>query len=201
MSRRRVAGGVALCLAVSALAACSLFDDDKEPEPVTTRIPNEPPADAELVCGMDRASVETAVGYQVGRVEGSLDAVEGCLVWPVEGTFPGDWVLAASVIDAESDEAVTSRGAIEGTAAADGKRPPDVRYDDVLGGAWRFELGTTEATRRAGASSVVFAGDRVVALTSVVNAEGRDAPTDLRALSLQVTVSQGLAPDPGPGRD
>ncbi len=194
MRRHRVVGAAAALLATCALAGCSLFDD-KEPGPVTTRIPSEAPAGADLMCGMDPASVETAVGYPVDRVEGSLENGT-CTLWPVEGTFLREWLLSARVIDATSQEATELRGAIEGTSDAGSTRPPDVSYEDVLGGAWRVDLGGDEATSHAGATSIVFAGDRAVILTSDATAEGRDGPADHLALSRQLAASLGLTLEP-----
>lgn len=151
-----------------------------------TEIPSQPAAGADLVCGMDRTDVETAVGLEVGRVEGDLDAVDGdgkaqCDIWPTDSTLVDGAVLFVSVLPASSDEGHDLRAQVDGTAT--GVTEPTVRYTDLDGAAWSGSVG---------ASSIVFVGDRAITLTSTWKGEGRDPLKDLPALSQQVASSEGL---------
>ncbi|MBD8058732.1 hypothetical protein IC607_07110 [Cellulomonas sp. JH27-2] len=152
-----------------------------------TVIPSSPAAGADLVCGMDRTDVETAMGLDVGRVEGDLssesaDGTRTCEVWPTDTKLIDGAMLVVKVLPASSDEGMEYRSELDGTAT--GVIAPDVRYDGLDGGGW---------TGAVGASSVVFFGGDVVALTSMWKGDGRDPRVDLPALSQQVAASEGLA--------
>jgi len=152
-----------------------------------TAIPTTPATGAELVCGMARTDVETAMGLDVGRVEGDLgkesaDGTRTCEVWPTDTKLVDGAMLFVTLLPASSDKGKEYRSELDGTAT--GVIPPDVRYEGLDGGGWSGAVG---------ASSVVFFGDQVVALTSTWKGEGRDALADLPALSEQVAASEGLA--------
>ncbi|WP_148076555.1 hypothetical protein [Cellulomonas sp. PhB150] len=151
-----------------------------------TQIPSQPAAEADLVCGMDRSDVETAMGLEVGRVEGDLETTDAdgkrtCDIWPTDTSLVDGAMLFVSVQPASSTEGVKLRAEVDGTAT--GVTDPTVRYQDLDGAAWSGSVG---------ASSVVFVGDQVVSLTSTWKGDGRDPLKDLPALSSQVAASQEL---------
>ncbi|WP_029287112.1 hypothetical protein [Cellulomonas sp. HZM] len=181
---RAVALAAVLLLTAALSTGCT--SQNKE-EPVTTAIPSTPAAGADLVCGMDRADVETAIGLDVGRVEGDLsearaDGTRVCDVWPTDKRFVSGAMLSVELVPASSAEGKDYRAQVDGTAK--GVIPPDVAYDGIDGGGWTGAVGGT---------SVVFVGDQAVVLTSTFKGEGRDPLKDLPALSLQVADSQGLS--------
>jgi len=183
-ARARATLGIVIALVVGALAV-GCTSSNKE-EPVTTPIPTQAAAGADLVCGMDRADVETATGLEIGRVEGDLDTAGAdgkrtCDVWPTDKQWVDGAMLFVTVQPASSKEAKDLRAQVDGTA--DGVIEPSVRYDGLDGAAWS---GTS------GATSIVFFGDQVVSLTSTWEGEGRDPLKDLPALSQQVASSQAL---------
>jgi hypothetical protein len=172
----------ALPLVVS-LAGCT--SPNKE-DPMPTEIPTQVRANAESVCGLDRADAETATGLQIGHVEGDLgtadaDGKRECEIWPTDSQWVDGAMLFVTVQPAPSDEGKRLRAQVDGTAP--GVIEPSVRYGGLDGAAWS---GT------AGAVSNVFVGDQVISLTSTWAGEGRDPLKDLPALSQQVASSQGL---------
>lgn len=151
-----------------------------------TEIPSKPAAGAELVCGMDRADVEAAMGLKVGRVEGDLKTADAegkreCDIWPTDTSLVDGAMVFVSVLPASSTEGKQLRAEVDGTAT--GVTEPSARYTDLDGAAWSGSVG---------ASSVVFFGDQVVAMTSTWKGDGRDPLEDLPALSAQVASSAGL---------
>ncbi|MDM7831246.1 hypothetical protein [Cellulomonas edaphi] len=181
MRARPILGLLAAAALGAAVAGCT--SSTKE-EPMPTEIPSRPASTADLVCGMDRADVETALGLKVGRVEGSLesagaDGVRECEIWPTDTSLVDGAMLFVTVQPASSAEGKDLRAQVDGDAP--GVVEPSVRYTDQDGAAW---------TGAVGASSVVFAGDQVVELTSSWKGEGRDPLHDLPALSAQVVSTQ-----------
>jgi hypothetical protein len=151
-----------------------------------TEIPTQVRANAESVCGLDRADVETAIGLEIGRVKGDLATADSegkraCEIWPTDAQWVDGAMLFVDVMPASSDEAKKRRAEVDGRAT--GVIEPSVRYDGVDGAAWN-------GTR--GAVSVVFVGEHAVALTTRWNGDDRVAATDALALSQQVASSQGL---------
>ena len=183
-------------LLATTVAGCSLFEQE-EPEPVETEIPGTPSEQADLVCGIDRADVETAIGLPVGRVEGELtgqgaDAAGTCEIWPEDDGVVKGAMLFVRIHGLSTDEG--KRRAAELRGEVDGVVEPDVRYEGVEGGVWFPDLGFEEGTPTSvGGTSVVVLPDHVVALTSAHSDRDRDAATDLLALSQQVAASHGLS--------
>ena len=78
---------VAVAVVLGVLVGCSRPGPAPGPEPVLTPLPTAPAKGADLVCGMDRESLETATGLAVGSWEGELTVRDGigsgqCVVQP-----------------------------------------------------------------------------------------------------------------------
>ncbi|RHA43820.1 hypothetical protein [Cellulomonas rhizosphaerae] len=183
--RRAPALGLATALLLGTLVTGCTSSTKEEPMP--TEIPSKPAAGADLACGMDRVDVEAAMGLEIGRVEGDLETADAdgkreCDIWPTDTSLVDGAMVFVSVLPASSTEGQKLRAEVDGTAT--GVTEPSVRYTDLDGAAWSGSVG---------ASSVVFVGDQVVALTSTWKGDGRDPLKDLPALSSQVAASTGLA--------
>lgn len=166
---------------------------DKVPEPVMSVIPTAAAHGAELICGMDRAALEAATGFTVGRTEGELRMVDGvgsgkCSAWAKQESLIDGSLIAVTLYAASSPEGVKMRSKLLGQG---GMAPPQIVYSTVDGGIW----GDVEARpggMTSGAFSVVFYGETVIEILTARADVGRDPAADQLALTQQVAASHGL---------
>lgn len=178
--------------ALTAVSGCWLTEE-REPDQEMTEIHTQPAEGADLICGMDRGSVELAMGLAVGRVDDDL-SVEGgvgtgeCAIWPEDESLVDGPLLSVTLVPVASIEGREARGELEG---ADDFRRPDVVYDSVDGGAW----GAVEpipGRMTSGLVSYVFQDETLIRFVTVRGGVERDPVADVLALTRQVAGSYGL---------
>jgi len=167
---------------------------DAEPAPVMSVIPTTAAQGATLICGMDKAALEAATGFAVGRTEGELRVVDGvgsgeCSVWAKNESLIDGALIVVTMLATSSPKGVTDRSELLGQ---DGNRAPDVTYTTVDGGIWG-EVKTVPDQMTLGASSVVFYGETVIEVLTSRADRGRDPAADQLALTQQVAATYGLA--------
>ncbi|MCV2394558.1 hypothetical protein OEB99_09590 [Actinotalea sp. M2MS4P-6] len=188
--RRAIRAGTAALVLVS-LAACTAHGSP-EPGPTTSgdlALATSAPADAEVQCGVDVASVELATGHAVDSIDGTLaeagDVGGGWCV--LRGETLVSPVAAVRVDTVQSAEGTDLRARIDG----DGHNPPDRTFPDLDGGVWGDVVPATD-TASLGASSGVIWGSYAIEVQLGAGARGRDITLDLEALTRQVADSLNL---------
>ena len=195
MRSRTSSAAVAIVL-VMAVAGCGP-STDAAPAPVMSVIPTLPTQGAALICGMDKAALEAATGFTVGRTGGELQVVGGvgsgeCSVWAKNESMIDGALMVVTMLAASSPKGVTDRSKLLGQ---DGNRAPDLTYTTVDGGIWG-EVKAPADQMTLGASSVVFYGPTVIEVLTRSANVGRDPAADQLALTQQVAATYGLV---GPG--
>ena len=182
----------AVAVVLGVLAGCTSQGPAPDREPVLTPLPTAAAEHSELVCGVERESVETATGLAVGRSESELTVRGGigagtCRAWAKNESLVVGPLLFVVMGAASSADGLDARARLDG----DRFRPPDLLYTSVDGGVW----GDLELQRRSisfGAVSFVFWGDTLINLGVSRGEEGRSVATDLLALTQQVATTYGL---------
>lgn len=187
---RKVLGGGVLGVVVL-LVGCTQ-GQDVDPGPVMTVIPTAAAEGADMVCGMDREDLETAMGLTVGRVEDGLSVQGGvgsgkCTVWAENESLVNGPLLWVTFFAASSPDGIEWRAHVDG---GDGFRAPDAPFESLDGGAWGEVEGKPYMT--LGATSAVFWGETVIKFTTKRGEVDRDHAADLVALTQQVAASYGL---------
>ena len=167
---------------------------DEAPEPVMSVIPTAAAQGAKLICGMDRAALEAATGYAVGRTEGHLRMVDGvgtgkCSAWAKQESLIKGSLIAVTMYAASSPEGVSERSALLGQ---DGMPAPQISYSTVDGGIWG-DVKAIPGHMTLGAVSEVFYGKTVVEVLTARADVGRDPAADQLALTQQVAATYGVA--------
>jgi len=191
---RSLVRSVVLSAAVAILVSGCGTSKDDVPEPMMSAIPTAPPAGAELICGMDKAALEAATGFTVGRTEDELRILDGVgsgkrSVWAMNESLIDGSLMAVTMFAASSPEGVRYRAKLLGQ---DGLHvPPQIAYTTVDGGIW----GDVEAIpghMTLGAVSVVFYDDTAIEVLTRSADVGRDPAADQIALTQQVAATYGL---------
>jgi len=185
---RRVFGTAVVGALALALSGCT--EPGPDPAPTATTIPTEPTSGAKHVCGMDVASVETATGTTVGRVEDRLVVLDGvvsgkCSVWPEDESLLDGTLLVVNLYPASAPEGLEAQARVDG----EGYRAPDAVYDGLDGAVWgqRYPDQMTH-----GGLSIVFWGDTVIDILTTRGETDRDHVTDLAALTRQIAATYEL---------
>jgi hypothetical protein len=193
--RKAFGGGV---LGVVVLLVGCAHGQDVDPGPVMTVIPTVAAEGADMVCGMDRVDLETAMGLTVGRFEDGLGVQDGvgsgeCTVWPENESLVNGPLLWVTFFAVSSPDGIEWRARVDG---GDGFRAPDAPFESLDGGAW----GDLEEPGHMtlGATSAVFWGETVIMFTTSRGEVDRDHAADLVALTRQVADSYGLDGLDGP---
>ena len=182
----------AVAVVLGVLVGCSRPGPAPDREPVLTPLPTAPAKGADLVCGIERESLETATGLAVGRSEGELTVRDGigsgmCRAWAKNESLVVGPLLFVVMAAASSADGLDARARLDG----DGYRRPDVLYTSVDGGVWG-DLKVQRKSMSFGAVSFVFWGDTLINLIVASGEEGRSVATDLLALNQQVATTYGL---------
>jgi len=183
---RRVLAGVLVLLVV---AGCTR---SPEPDPTPTGpLPTRVASTATALCGVDPQSLVQATEYAPGAVSGELAPGSGyCSAPGVEG-FP-EKLLIVRVDPVDSEEGQLGLTELKGIGSSE----PNVRYDEVDGGAWTDPA--IDNWSPGGGMAVVVWGDFVILVITGASAGYRDTAADLWALVQQVASSTGLGPYPVP---
>ena len=157
----------------------------------TTPTPTPTPAlatahpGADLVCGIDRATIEMVTGYKVARSDGALTVQDGvgtgtCSVW-TDNKHVGGELLVVRLYPISSADGIESRDLVDGRRG----NPPALVYPrNVVDGAyWKGALDG-DSTVFWGATVIVVSADRLVL--------GRTWSDDLLAMNQQVAATYGL---------
>jgi len=190
---RAVVGAVLVVVSVSGCWPSK----DAEPAPVMSVIPTAAAQGATLVCGMDKAALEAATGFAVGRTDGELHVVDGvgsgkCSVWAKNESLINGSLIAVRMYAASSPDGVTQRSALLGQ---DGLPAPQLTFTTVDGGIWG-DVKAIPGHMTLGAVSVVFYGETVIEVLTARADVGRDPAADQLALTQQVAATYGVV---GPG--
>jgi len=189
--RSRLRSVVVSVMVVVLASGCGMSKDDV-PEPVMSVIPTAAPAGVELICGMDKAAVEAATGFTVGRTEGELRIVDGvgsgeCSLWAKNESLINGALMVVTMFASSSSEGIEDRSRVLGQ----GFRAPDLTYTTVDGGIWGA-VKPDPGYMTLGAVSVVFYGDTVIEVLTRSADIGRDPAADQLALTQQVAATYGL---------
>ena len=182
----------AVAVVLGVLVGCTSQGRAPDREPVLTPLPTAPAKGADLVCGIERESLETATGLAVGSWEGELTVRDGigsgqCVVQPKDKSLLSGPLLWVTMAAASSAEGLDARAHLDG----DGYRRPDVLYTSVDGGVWG-DLKVQDKKMLLGGVSDVFWGDTLIDFTVSRGEVGRSLATDLLALNQQVATTYGL---------
>lgn len=178
------AGVVAACVL---LAGCTTEDPDPAPTVDLSPVSPTPSPGAELMCGIDTATIELITGYTPDRSDGDLTVQDEvgaarCTVWTDDPGHKDDELLIVELFPVSSKEGIERRQLMDGEIG----NPPDVIYpqDAVDGAYWGDGVS---------GQSAVFWGQTVVQVYAWnARVSVREQAEDFLAVNQQVAFTLGL---------